>query len=379
MNAKITSEDVIPILQKLITHKTINPPGITIDAVKYIEKILTEENIKVEIQEYHEGRANLIAEYGEGETSIILCGHIDVVPAGDEEKWTFPPFSGTVNDGKIYGRGATDMKGAVAAFLALILHLKKIGYKGNKKVKLLITSDEEIGMEGAKQALKTGVMDDCDFIVIGEPTELKIALAQKGIVWLKAKVRGKSAHGSTPHYGVNAILNASKFITQTFEHLPTQEHSLLGHSTLNIGQIKGGVAPNVVPEYCEVILDYRVIPGIDFDDMIEQIKQLATKFNNENDAKVEIEVMHLTRAIETTADNSHIESLIELCKENNDLKDVIGVMYGTDGAFLVPKNNTPFVIFGPGKLNLLHVTDEYTEIDEVVKYTNILLEMIENE
>ena len=129
----ITENDVIPLLKKLIQFNTENPPGRTIEAVKFIANILKSGGIKCEIQEYEEGHANLIAEYGEGEKSIILTGHIDTVISGDKKRWTYPPLSGEEHDGHIYGRGSTDMKGAVAAFIALLFALKKEKVKLNKK------------------------------------------------------------------------------------------------------------------------------------------------------------------------------------------------------------------------------------------------------
>lgn len=370
----ITENDVIPILKELIKIKTENPPGLTIDAVKYLAKELEKSGIPSEIQEYSEGKANLIAEYGAGERSIILTGHIDTVPAGDESKWKFPPFGSIEDDGKIYGRGSTDMKGAVAAFIAVIKYLKENNVKINKKIVFLGTSDEEIGMDGAVVAKDSGIMESCDFVVIGEPTELKIATAEKGTLWIKIKVEGKSAHGSTPHLGINSIDTAAEIIPLMKTIIPDFKHKILGKSTLNIGKINGGTLINVVPEYCEFRCDYRVVADELRELIKEKIEDIVKSVNEKGEAKVSIEIMHEIPAIELKNHPKFFKVLARRAKQSEN--DFIGVNYGTDGAMLVPVYETPFVILGPGNIDQLHVTDEYTEKDKVITFANIILESI---
>ncbi|MHA1205376.1 MAG: M20 family metallopeptidase [Candidatus Heimdallarchaeaceae archaeon] len=372
---EIKEKEVIPILQKLIQFKTVNPPGKTINAINYVKKILSEKGIQCEIQKYSEDRANLFAEYGSGKESIVLCGHIDVVPPGDEKKWTFNPFEGIEHNGRIYGRGATDMKGSIASYIAILLKLKEKNIKLTKKIKLLITSDEEVGMGGAKAALNTDIMDSTHFLIIGEPTELKLSIAQKGVYWAKIKVYGKSAHGSTPELGVNAIEKAAELIAKIKKTIPSTKHPLLNYSTLNIGKISGGTSFNVVPEYCEFTLDYRVVPSVDYNEIRMKINRVLDQFNSKEDARAEFEEVHVIPPIESNSEIAFLDKLKEKLKEKGIL-EVIGVTYGTDGAVLVPPNNTDFVIFGPGRLDKLHVTDEYTLKDEVVTYSNLLFKTI---
>ncbi len=370
----ITENDVIPILKELIKLKTENPPGFTMNAVKYLEEELEECGIHSEIQEYSEGKANIIAEYGDGVKSIILTGHLDTVPAGDENKWNFPPFCSIEDDGKIYGRGSTDMKGAVAAFIAIMKYLKENDVKINKKIVFLGTSDEEIGMDGAVVAKDSGIMENCDFVVIGEPTDLKVAIAEKGTLWIKVIVEGESAHGSTPHLGINAIETAAEVIPLMKTAIPSFEHKILGKSTLNIGKIEGGTLINVVPEYCEFKCDYRVVADELRGQIKEKIEDIVKSVNNRSEAKVSIEIIHEVPAIELKDSPEFLQVLARNAKQNED--DFIGVNYGTDGAMLVPIYDTPFVIIGPGNLDQLHVTDEYTEKDKVITFANLILKSI---
>jgi succinyl-diaminopimelate desuccinylase len=375
---QIAEDDVIPILKRLIQIKTENPPGKTIEAVEYLVEEFEQIGIRSQIQEYAEGRANIIAEYGDSDETIILTGHLDTVPAGNEEKWKYPPFEAREVDGKIFGRGSTDMKGAVAAFVAVVKKLKENQVKLNKKIIFLGTADEEIGMDGSQEAKKSGIMEGCKFVVIGEPTELQVGVAEKGTLWVVIKIRGESAHGSTPHLGINAIEGAAKLIPKMKNIVPDFEHKILGKSTLNIGKISGGTLINVVPEYCEFRCDYRLVA----DDLREGVKtdltNLIEDFNRDSKAKAEIEIVHEIPAIELTEKDQFFESLKQKAIEAGKEK-IIGVNYGTDGAMLVPEYGTPFVIMGPGKLDQLHVTDEYTEKQEVLDYANIIYDsLIEN-
>ncbi|NPD87339.1 MAG: M20 family metallopeptidase [Asgard group archaeon] len=372
---KIEKQDVIPILKKLINIKTENPPGFTIEAVQYLSNIFNEVGIKNRIQAYGEKRANIIAEYGEGEKTIILTGHLDTIPAGDETKWKFPPFSGKEEEGRIYGRGSTDMKGAIAAYVAVMTLLKQKNVKLSKKVIFLGTSDEELNMDGSLFAKNEGIMEGCEFVVIGEPTELKIGVAEKGTLWIKIRIEGKSAHGSTPHLGVSAIEAAAKLIPDLKEVVPAFEHKILGKSSLNIGKISGGTVVNVVPELCEIECDFRLVADDLRDEIKEKFNAVLNKFNQEEEAKASFAILHELPAIEMKYVSKFLEDLKIKAKKAG-AAEIIGVNYGTDGAMLVPDYGTPFVIMGPGKLDQLHVTDEYTEIEEVIDYANIIYEAL---
>ena len=371
----ITEEDVIPILKELIQIKTENPPGRTIEAVDYLVKEFDKSGIHSEVQEYAEGKANIIAEYGEGEKTVIITGHLDTVPSGNEEKWTYPPFEGVEDKGRIYGRGSTDMKGAVAAYVSIMKKLKENEVRLKKKIIFLGTADEEIGMDGSLFAKNAGIMENCEFVLIGEPTENKIGIAEKGTLWIKVSVKGKSAHGSTPHLGISAIEGAAKLLQRMKEAVPELDHTVLGKSSLNIGKISGGTLINVVPEYCEFECDFRLVDDNLRDQTKRKINDIIEVFNKEEEAKAEIEIIHEIPAIELKEESAFVELLKDKAKELG-IHEIIGVNYGTDGAMLVPDYNTPFIIMGPGKLDQLHVTDEYTEKKEVLDYANLVYQAI---
>lgn len=371
----IEESDVIPILKELIKIKTENPPGKTIDAALYIKQLFSEIGISCRIQEYAEDKANVIAEYGDQSSTIMLTGHLDTVPIGERQKWEHDPFGAIEEEGRIYGRGATDMKGAVAAYVAILRKLKENKISLNKKIIFLGTSDEEIGMDGAVAAKKEGVMDNCEFVIIGEPTELKLGIAEKGTLWIKLKVRGKSAHGSTPHLGISAIEAASRLIQKMKAIVPDFEHEILGKSSLNIGKINGGTLINVVPEFCQFECDIRLVADHLREETKKKINDLISNFNDKEEAKASFEILHEIPAIELK-EKTDFFTVIEDRTKQIGTDEIIGVNYGTDGAMLVPEKNIPFIIIGPGKLDQLHVTDEYTEKEEVIQYANLIYEAL---
>ncbi len=374
----ITEEDVIPILKELVKIKTENPPGETLEAVNYIKNILEEYGIETKIQEYANGRANIIAHYGESKQTVILTGHLDTVPSGDETKWKYPPFAAIEHEGKIYGRGTTDMKGADAAFISVLIALKKKNIELNKKIIFLGTSDEEIGMDGSFAAKEDGIMEGCEFVLVGEPTELQVGIAEKGTLWIKIKIYGKSAHGSTPHLGISAIEGAASLIPKMKEVIPDFTHEIMGKSTVNIGKISGGTLINVVPEYCEFKCDIRLVSDNLREEVKTKLKKLIDGFNEQEPVRAEIEIIHEIPTIELKYETEIVKFLKKKASELGK-NEIIGVNYGTDGAMLIPGTNVPFIIMGPGKLDQLHVTDEYTEKQEVIDYANIVYDaLVEN-
>ena len=159
------------------------------------------------------------------------------------------------------------------------------------------------------------------------------------------------------------------------EVVPDFEHEVLGKSSLNIGKISGGTLINVVPEYCEFRCDIRLVADHLREETKKKIENIIDEFNQNEEAKASIEIIHEIPAIELKEQNDFFDILKNKAKQLG-VTEIIGVNYGTDGAMLVPDTNTPFIIMGPGKLDQLHVTDEYTEKEEVIQYTNLVYQAI---
>ncbi|MBU4227740.1 M20/M25/M40 family metallo-hydrolase, partial [bacterium] len=200
------------LLQGLIQIKSVNPPGNENQIANFIKKFLLKNNIHPELVPLEEGRSSVIAKIeGKEERNITLCGHLDTVRVKEEE-WTKPPFQGLIENGRMYGRGAADMKGGVAVILYAAVLLKRRGIIPKKTIQLALTADEEWGYRGAKTLVDQGYFKQTDLLIITEPTNLQVSIGEKGEVWIKAKFFGKSAHGSTPELGRNTVIPGSKFI-----------------------------------------------------------------------------------------------------------------------------------------------------------------------
>ena len=259
-------QEIISILKKLVQIPTENPPGTTKDIVEYLISNVFKEvegfrNHVVVNRKNGVELHNLISTIGNGKEVIALSGHFDVVPIGDASQWVIPPFSAEIKEGRLYGRGSADMKGGIAFLIGVIKILCKIPeFLEKYKLMFLGTADEEKGMLGSITLSKQDFMKDLILLVIAEPTNLKIGVGEKGVLWVKLKITGKAAHGSMPHEGINAIERALKIIPQLHDFLGDEINNILGKSTLNVGRISGGTAINIVPDHAILDLDYRLIP-----------------------------------------------------------------------------------------------------------------------
>ena len=188
-------------------------------------------------------------------------GHLDVVPAGSVDTWTHGPWDGVVEDGRLIGRGAADMKGPVAAAQAAGAAIRRAGVDLAGMLEYHLVADEELAGTHGTQVLWDRVLLDADAAIVGEPSELQLGLAERGGASITLTAYGRAAHGSQPHRGVNAITSMARYLLRLPEVLPDLEHPLTGRPTVNAALIAGGSAPNVVPDRCEVDVDRRIVPG----------------------------------------------------------------------------------------------------------------------
>ncbi|MHA1975517.1 MAG: M20 family metallopeptidase [Candidatus Hodarchaeales archaeon] len=355
----------IPILKDLIQIKTENPPGETRKIIEWIESWAKAENISVKTHWYEKNRGNIQLTIGKADKTILICGHLDTVPMGNIENWNHDPFGGEEVNGYIYGRGSADMKSGVAITLSA---LKRINDKFNNSkmeynITFLGTSDEEVGLGGARASLELGILEKTDFLIIPEPTGLSVGIAEKGVLWLSIIASGKSAHGSTPEKGVNAIEELVKLFPILHSSIPDYTDDILGKSTLNIGVIQGGNIANVVPERAEIQCDFRLVPPIQPVEFSKKLAQKVEEFASGSPAKFQFVVRQTMPVIRSRKEDKFVSKFIE--KSGN--RSISGLNYATDGAVLVsnaPKK-LPFVLYGPGNPKNIHIADEKVSIQEV--------------
>lgn len=375
-------QEVIDLLKRLIEipgHEEY--PGQERDRGMFLYNFFKNEGIDVELQDVCNERYNVIAKIpgnGTGK-SIMLNGHIDTIPPYDMPNALVPKQV----DGKIYGRGAVDMLGAVASMVYTLVYIKRAGVQLSGDVFFTGVVGEEHGSPGTWHLVNSGIT--ADYGIVGEPTMMEAAVAHKGIEWLDVHFKGKSTHGSVPEKGINAIQHASQFIQMVMNELiPTlnnRKHSILGRSTINIGQISGGARPTAVPEHCVISLDRRWIPGESGKGVIEELNQILEKLK-QNDAQVHAYIEQLPStaqsphdAFENSSDSYIVQSLIESYENIVEKKtNIIGVNYWTDAAMLHNYGNVECVVCGPGNIVQAHSSDEYIEIEQLLLATKVYFE-----
>jgi succinyl-diaminopimelate desuccinylase len=363
-------DEVLRYARALIAAPSENPGGTEDEVADVVRGILTDLGADIRIVRSEEGRPSVVARIGSGERPRLAWnGHLDTVPAGDPSTWSSGPFEGAVVDGRLVGRGACDMKGPIAAALAAVAAFRRAGLSLAGTLDLHLVADEELaGIHGTRVLRDEGLLDE-DAAIVGEPSEMEIALAERGGAWVTAVAHGKAAHGSQPHLGVNAILTMSRFLLRLPDALPDLVHPLVGAPTVNVALVAGGSAPNVVPDRCEVEIDRRIVPGEeDPDEVLAPFRRLVDDLVAERpDTRIEISLKDWTEAAETTGDSA-IASLVRdaIAAETGSPPPFVGFTGITDARFYINDAHIPTVIVGPGSLSLAHTANESIGVDEMV-------------
>ena len=367
-------EDVITLTQKLISFNTINPEGNEKDIAIFVGNLLSKNSFNVNFHKLAETRLTLIAEKGLAGLypPLVLTGHFDTVPLG-ANKWKEDPFSGIIKDGKIYGRGSSDMKGGLAAMICAVLEaFKESVPRGG--IRLIFTAGEETGCYGAKLLAESGYdLGKASAIIVGEPTSNYPAIGHKGALYLKISTMGKTAHSSMPELGDNAIYKAAKAITiiENFRFYAERD-SLHGLPTINVGMIKGGKNLNSVPDYAEFTVDIRSTNNISHSDIMDRLAHELGK-------EVMIEKLVDLIPVSTSEMAPFVQLMYDVCGVNTNKSETHkSLPYVTDGAVLQKVyGNVPTIILGPGQPEMAHQTDEFcytAKIKEAVGiYKNIIL------
>jgi acetylornithine deacetylase/succinyl-diaminopimelate desuccinylase family protein len=338
--------------------------------------------MKVEVYDVLPGRPNIIGVLrGEkNKPSLLLEGHTDVVSAG--EGWTYEPFEGVVKDGKLYGRGAADMKGGVAAMIMAAEAIVRSNVKLDGDLIIAAVMGEETGLLGAKSLIKRGF--HANAAIICEPTCLEVCTAEKGSGRFDIVIRGKAAHASKPHLGVNAIDKMLKVMVELEkykEKLLERRHPLLGNPTFTYTLIEGGLRRNIVPDYCKLHVDTRLIPGETAQSRWNEVRQIL-KALKERDPDLNVELKQYDDQIdiipcEISAEHPIVKVALEAVKKVRGVEPHIkGLTGATDMAVIFGKGKIPTIVLGPGSVEQAHIVDEYVEISQLIDATKIYATII---
>jgi len=341
----------------LIRFDTINPPGQEAACTEHLRRLLLDAGFRCEEVPLADGRPNLVARVGGNQEKppIAFTGHTDTVPLGAQE-WTVPPHGGLIKEGRLWGRGASDMKSGVAAFVAAAT---KVAHRleGTPGVVLYITAGEETGSEGAFVLARRGMQGEAGALVVAEPSDNRPFCGHKGALWLKATTRGVTAHGSMPDKGVNAVYAAARAVSrlEAFD-FNIARHAVMGSPTLNVGTFHGGLNVNSVPDRAEIGIDLRTLPGMQHARLLEQLRSYLG-------ADVTLESRVDVESVWTAPDDPWMRDVFEICHAvSGKAPSVEAAPYFTDASALTPAlGGIPTVILGPGPAHMAHQTDEWCE------------------
>lgn len=349
--------------RELLAFNTINPPGMERACARRLGAMLEGAGFRVAYHEFAEARTSLVAHIGltDGKPPLCFTGHIDVVPLGGSP-WTRDPFAGETDGDRLYGRGSTDMKGGIAAFVAAALALARDLARGPGLL-VVITAGEEVGCEGAKFLADRALLGRAGAIVIAEPTANYPYIGHKGLAWYEVETTGVTAHGSMPELGDNAIVKMARVVDDLGRfRFPVESHEVMGRPTLNVGTIRGGLNTNSVPDRATITVDTRTVPGIDHAHLCDSLQGLLAP----RGARVRRIVD--TPSLYTEPADEWVQSVFEACTpclEGRPTPKTI--TFSTDGADLKRGfgGGVPAVILGPGEPKLAHQTDEWCSMARI--------------
>jgi acetylornithine deacetylase len=372
------------LLRDLVALPSVNPMGRPLQGPEvfehqvsdYLEAFFRGLGVRYQRQPVAPLRDNIVAffEPPGASSTLVLEVHQDTVPT---DHMTIPPFGAALENGRVYGRGACDVKGGMAAMLGAFARAVQ-EKRGRKRVVLACTVDEEFTFLGVQRLVKDDLRGGVSgplVAVVAEPTCLDIVHAHKGAVRWAVRTAGRSCHSSRPELGVNAIYHMAGLLPHVeryAEHLrQTRSHTLLGPATLSVGRIEGGTSVNTVPDRCQIEVDRRVLPGEDsagvhaeFEAYLRQHAPAHTEFTC-------LPPWLSCPALGPTGSAELVEELGRCIDEVHGTHRVVPVPYGTDASTLA-ESGVPSVVFGPGNIDQAHTCDEWIDVEEVEAASEVL-------
>lgn len=389
-------DSVVDLLCDLVAIPSVNPMGRDLSGpiyfearvTEYLSQFFTELGCPHEVIEVSSGRCNVVARFDSpGATqTFLLDAHQDTVPV---DGMTIPPFEPAIRDGRIYGRGSSDVKGGMAAMLWAFRRLVVEKPAGAASVVMSCTCDEEATTTGINDLIRYWQDGDNrskllsqppDAAIIAEPTLLDVVVAHRGVTRFVITTTGRACHSSDPTQGINAIYRMARLVSCLEEYateLPNRSpaHPMCGPATLSVGLISGGASVNVVPDECSIEVDRRLIPGDNPDEAYADIRQyLSSRLDFEFDMKPP----YIVSPTLSNENNGWLnDALQHHIAEVAGAHTAVGVPYGTH-ASRTCSAGVPSVVFGPGSIDQAHTKDEWLKIDQLEKASDVYFRFCSN-
>jgi len=371
--------------KKLVSYDTTSRDS-NLDLIEFAAGYLKDLGIDATlIHNAEKTKANLYATIGPADVpGVVLSGHTDVVPV-DGQDWTTAPFEPVESGGRLFGRGTSDMKSFIATALALAPEMIAGGLK--MPIHFAFSYDEEVGCLGVHGIVShlNGISPLPRAVIVGEPTDMKVVNAHKGVFGFRTSVHGLEAHSSATHIGVNAVMYAAQLVSYLSD-LAADQRDNNGHhhrfepsyTTVHVGTIRGGTALNIIPKECSFVWEYRLIPGEDegaifkkFSDYADDVVLPKMKAVSEHAAIVTEPLSRVAPLVPEP--DSPAETLAMMLAGTNQT-DVVS--YGTEGG-IFQESGVPTVVCGPGNILQAHRPDEYIEIAQINACEQFLRKLIE--
>lgn len=374
-----TTEPAVRLLADLVRIPSVNPMGRALTGAvhseaavaEYVEAYLRKHGIDVQVAAYTPGRPNVLGFVDVGAAhTVMLEAHLDTVHA---EGMKVDPFGADIVGDDLFGRGSCDTKGSLAAFLAATTGVLRRHGEARHNILIAAVADEEYQFSGARHAVAAGLRADCG--IAGEPTNLRIVRAHKGVVRWFLRTAGRAAHAAYPDRGENAIYRMAPLLLRLEKHaqalLAQPPHKLLGTPSLSVGRIEGGQAVNIVPDQCRIEVDRRTLPGELPEDAMHAVRELLADLPHWDMSEPHVAakgmdvpeespiVRNLSRAIHAVTGNAVVE----------------GASYATD-AGIYTSAGIPTVVFGPGDIADAHTAHEHISIAELLKAEAIVQKVL---
>jgi acetylornithine deacetylase len=369
--------DAVALARELIRIDSRNPslspnaPGEGAVA-RALGEILSGWGMTVELDEVLPGRPNVIARTGATRVrSLMLNGHLDVVGTTG---MTHEPFAAEEREGRIYGRGSTDMKGGIAAMCAAAARAAEV----DGEVVIAAVADEEYESAGTRALVERGVRADA--AIVTEPTRMAIMPAHRGFVWIEVTVHGRAAHGSRYDLGVDAIRNAGLLLAELDalerETLVRRVHPLLGRASLHASHIEGGIGMSTYPDRCVLKLERRTMPGESVPMVMDEVRAACDRLRAAATAmRADVTLMLAQGPSDVPVEAPIVRALSSALEASGEAVRVEGMSAWTDAAIL-NEAGIPAICFGPGDITLAHAAEEYVEVSEIERATTVLTALI---
>lgn len=396
-----TSDELLQLASELIQIPSENPSGDCTDVANFVAKWLTDRGIECQVMDAGNGRLNVISHRDgteEGARHLVLAGHHDVVPVGDESRWDFPPFAGDIVDGYLRGRGASDMKAGLAGVIHVFVLMHRLSVPLKGRLSLASVADEEAGgPHGADWVLDSGTLDGATGAIIAEPSERSHpTIGQKGSNWFRLTIEGQPGHGSLqPIHGTNANLLAAKAILalqalwDMVPDAPQEVRELIlssqihaenregyqervgqafDHVTINIGTIHGGSATNVVADRAVVEIDTRVPIGLSREQVLARVREIL----DEQGIPAVIEPLGFCSEPNwTLPDDPIVKELVGVLQDITDPEAAGVLQWASSDARTFRSHGIPVLQYGPAELSTIHGFNERAKVVDIINAAKV--------